>query len=187
MITIVYYIVSIKALPVAYNYWAVLGLDIFTIFFWLVSMSLLASEVAAFSWAYGLGRSSSDCYTAYGYKYCAKKRDLEKRATTNVYTYRNALAAAAGLGGLELYAPTSACGRMPTDCINSILFAVTLVLTSLAIYRHRKAGGHCTPGAPNTSAATHEPKDVELQGGAAPLQQPQQEPVYYPAQPQVPA
>lgn len=108
MITTVYYIVSITALPAAYNYWAILGLDIFGIVFWIISMSLLAWEVAAFSWYYGVGYSSSssddsNCYEAYGYSYCIKKRDIEKRATTDVYTYRNALAAAAGLGGLELY------------------------------------------------------------------------------------
>lgn len=109
MIITVYYMVSVTALPAAYNYWAILGLDVFAIIFWIISMSLLAWEVAAFSWAYGYGYGSSSsgsgdtCYTAYGYSYCYKKRDvLDKRATTDVYTYRNALAAAAGLGGLEL-------------------------------------------------------------------------------------
>jgi hypothetical protein len=37
----------------------------------------------------------------YGYNLCYKKRSVAKREL-NLYTYRNALAAAAGLGGLEL-------------------------------------------------------------------------------------
>jgi len=150
MIITVYYIVAITALPAAYNYWAILSLDIFAVVFWVISFSLLAWEVAAYGWAVSYSYSYCD---AYGY--CYKKRDLEARATTNVYTYRNALAAAAGLGGLEF-----------------ILFIVTLVITAIYLHRHRKAGGHCSPNALNTAGApvTHEQKDVELQ--ASNTQQP---------------
>lgn len=100
MIITVYYIVAVTALPTFYNYWAILGLDVFAIIFWIISFSILAWEVAEYGWEVTYTYS----YCAYGY--CYKKRDtpfLEKRATTNVYTYRNALAAASGLGGLELY------------------------------------------------------------------------------------
>jgi len=165
MIITVYYIVAVTALTSAYNYWAILGLDIFAIVFWIISMSLLAWEVAAFSWAVSDYSGYSSCgYDAYGYYTCDKKRDinLTKRATTDVYTYRNALAAAAGLGGLEF-----------------ILFIVTLVMTAIHLHRHRKAGGHCTPGALHTAPVTHEQKGVELQGGAQPQQQ-----QYYQAPPQ---
>lgn len=99
MIITIYYIVSTMALKSAYNYWAILGLDIFAIVFWLISFALLASEVAAFLWGYGYSSSTSTCY----YGYCYKKRDIAARATTDLYTYRNSLAAASGLGGLELY------------------------------------------------------------------------------------
>jgi len=153
MILTVYYIVSITALPVAYNYWAILGLDIFAIIFWIISMSLLASEVAAYSWALS---DDSSTYCVYGY--CYKKRDvLQRRDTTDAYTYRDALAAAAGLGGLEF-----------------ILFVVTLVMTSIALHRHRRAGGHCMPGPVNPVAApvTQEQKDVELQAGVPTHEQP---------------
>jgi hypothetical protein len=85
---------------VLYNYWAVLGLDIFAIVFWITSFSLLASEVAAYN------ISSCDYYY---YGYCYKKRDLnflpKRYATTDIVTYRNSMAAASGLGGLELYVP----------------------------------------------------------------------------------
>jgi len=164
MIITVYYIVAITALPAAYNYWAILSLDIFAVIFWIISMSLLAWEVAAFSWAFGVGSDSSgsNCtYVAYYGDVCYKKRDaaLGKRATTDLYTYRNALAAAAGLGGLEF-----------------ILFIVTLVITAIYLHRHRKAGGHCTPGSLATAPATYEQKGVELQG--------QQQQQYYAPPPQ---
>jgi hypothetical protein len=82
---------------VAYNYWAILGLDIFAIVFWIIAFPLLASNVASFD------TFISDC-DFYGYNICYKKKrgvGLVKR-DVNVYTYRNAMAAAAGLGGLEL-------------------------------------------------------------------------------------
>jgi hypothetical protein len=101
MIIVVYNLVATMAVPAMYNYWAVLGLDIFAIIFWIISFSLLASEVAA----YQIVTYSDTC--AYYYNgYCYKKRGLnflpKRVATTNVYTYRNSMAAASGLGGLEL-------------------------------------------------------------------------------------
>jgi hypothetical protein len=159
MIITVYYIVAVTALPAAYNYWAILSLDIFAIVFWVISFSLLAWEVAAYGWAVSYSYSYCD---AYGY--CYKKRDLEARATTNVYTYRNALAAAAGLGGLELYIESYHIFETLLT-FHSILFIVTLVITSIYLHRHRKAGGHSTTNALNTAPApvTNEQKDVELQ------------------------
>ncbi|KFZ18765.1 hypothetical protein V501_01012 [Pseudogymnoascus sp. VKM F-4519 (FW-2642)] len=133
--------------------------------FILISFAPLAWEVAVFRWGvYGYGYSGgSSCYDYLGYSYYAKKRDVSsvigKRASTDLYTYRNALAAAASLRGLEF-----------------ILFIVTLVITSIYLHRHRKAGVHCMPGALDTAPVTQEQKGVELQG-----QQPQQ---YYPATPQ---
>lgn len=95
-------IVAETCAPVIYNYWAVLGLDIFALVFWLASFSYLASQVA------GLRLVSYDYTCGYYSYYCYKKRDLDaigltKRATTDFYTYRNSLAAGSGLGGLELY------------------------------------------------------------------------------------
>jgi hypothetical protein len=101
MIITVYYIVASTGAPVLYNYWAILGLDIFAIIFWLISFALLASEIAPYFGSYYNNTSSCTYY----YGYCIKKRsvELEKRYTyTNVITYRNALAAASGLGGLNL-------------------------------------------------------------------------------------
>ncbi|PSS10548.1 hypothetical protein M430DRAFT_60985 [Amorphotheca resinae ATCC 22711] len=140
--------------PIIYNYWALLGLDIFSIIFWIISFSLLASEIADYSWAFHGGFSCAyDAFTGL-YDLCARKRGvLGKR--DSVYTYRNALAAACGLGGLEF-----------------ILFTITLIFLSLHLHRHRKADGHCTPSKAPVPAPPAEPKDVELQNA--------QEPVYYP-------
>jgi hypothetical protein len=90
---------------VAYNYWAILGLDMLAIVFWITAFALLASEVAPF------GSSSSifapitipTCiYRVFGF--CVKNKRHLSLATRSfsAITYRNAMDAAAGLGGLEL-------------------------------------------------------------------------------------
>jgi hypothetical protein len=104
MIIVVYYLVATIATPVMYNYWAILGLDIFAVVFWIISFSLLASEVASYEiLTYNYTPDDSCLYVVDGV--CYKKRSLNflsKRATTSPYTYKNAMAAASGLGGLEL-------------------------------------------------------------------------------------
>jgi len=159
IIIVVYVLAASIALPVAYNYWAILGLDIFAIVFWLISFALLASEVAAYS---VVDYTYTD-YSCYYYDDCSKKRDLglDKRATTTVATYRNAMAACAGLGGLEF-----------------ILFIITLVIFSIHLHRHRAAGGHCMPNSANTNNITTEPKNYEMQQPQNVPVQTQQQPVY---------
>ncbi|KAK5658735.1 hypothetical protein OQA88_1544 [Cercophora sp. LCS_1] len=46
LITSAYHIICEYAAPKLYNYWAVLGLDIFLVIMWLASFALLASEVS---------------------------------------------------------------------------------------------------------------------------------------------
>lgn len=96
------------AVPIIYNYWAILGLDIFAIIFWLTSMSLLADEVAAYSWV-ATGSGDGSCFYDYaaGEYLCYRKRSVISRRGNAVLTYRNSLAAACGLGGLELYGPSA--------------------------------------------------------------------------------
>ncbi|TVY64218.1 hypothetical protein LSUE1_G008789 [Lachnellula suecica] len=132
MIITVYNVVSNTALKSAYNYWAILALDVFALIFWIISMAYLAWTTAAATWYY-TDYSCSDYYY-----YCYKKRDspLAVRATTDLATYRNSMAAAAGLGGLEF-----------------ILFAITLIFTAIHLQRHRKAGGHSAPIRAGTGAA----------------------------------
>ncbi|TVY26126.1 hypothetical protein LHYA1_G003982 [Lachnellula hyalina] len=144
IIIAVYSLVSSTVLKTAYNYWAIVALDIFAIIFWIISFSYLASTTAAASNWYGSSYTCDDYY----YYYCYKKRDapLVPRATTNVVTYRHSMAAAAGLGGLEF-----------------ILFAITLIFTTIHVLRHRKAGGHCTPVRAGTGP------DIALDAGPAPV------------------
>ncbi|TVY87688.1 hypothetical protein LAWI1_G008057 [Lachnellula willkommii] len=144
VIIAVYNLVSSTVLKSAYNYWAIVALDIFAIIFWIISFSYEAWTTAAATEWYA---SSYTC-DYYYYSYCYKKRDvpLVSRATTNIVTYRNVMAAAAGLGGLEF-----------------LLFAVTLIFTTIHVLRHRKAGGHCTPV---RAGAGH---DIALESGPAPV------------------
>lgn len=88
-------------MPIIYNYWAILGLDILGVIFWLVSFALLASEVATY-------KSDLDSFNSCIYEVdgvCFYKRSLpslQKRDTT-IEDYYHALAATAGLGAVELY------------------------------------------------------------------------------------
>jgi hypothetical protein len=165
IIIAVYVIVASTAAPAAYNYWAIIALDSLMVLFWIVSFAYLAYEVASVQL---VTYTYTDCLYEYaGVCYYKNKRSLEiaKRSTT-VYTYRNVMAAAAGLGGLEF-----------------LLFVKTLVYTSIALHNHRKAGGHCVPS--SLEAPPVEPQPME----AVPVQQPvyQQPQQVYQQQPVQPA
>jgi len=123
-ILLTYIVGSELYFPLFYNYWAILGLDIFALFFWLISFALLASEVD--------GGIENDSCIWFG---CLKrKRGLVKRSGNNFF---NAMAAEAAFGGVEF-----------------ALFIVSLVFVSLQLYRHRKEGGHCQPGSLQTAPPT---------------------------------
>jgi len=153
MIISIYIIVASTGAPIMYNYWAILGLDIFAIVFWITSFSLLASEVAAYQ---VVTYTTDTCIWEYdGYCYKNKRSmNMMKRSTTDVYTYRNAMAAASGLGGLEF-----------------IFFVVTLVITAVGLHRHRLAGGHCMPNQASTVATE------QKNGAPVPVHPVQNEPV----------
>ncbi len=105
MIITIYYIVATTGVPVLYNYWAILGVDIFAIIFWISSSALLASDIAPYFDSYYDSYYNDTTYCTDYYGYCIKKRsvELEKRyAHTDLNTYRIALAVASGLGGLNL-------------------------------------------------------------------------------------
>jgi hypothetical protein len=71
------------------------------VLFWVVSFAYLAYEVASVQI---ITYTYDDCLYYYaGVCYYKNKRGLGiSKRTTTVYTYRNVMAAAAGLGGLEL-------------------------------------------------------------------------------------
>ena len=78
-------------------------MDCFGFAFWITSFALLTSQVRPFYASYYY--DVDDCDFFY-YGSCYYKRDLNssssigKRATTNVYTYRNAMAACAAMAGV---------------------------------------------------------------------------------------
>jgi hypothetical protein len=177
------YVIAAERAPMIYNYWAILGLDIFAIVFWVISFSLLASEVA--SWV--IYTDNFGCTTdIFGDVVCYKKRSLglSKRFwTTSPYRYRDSMAAASALGGLEF-----------------ILFVITLTFTGVGLHRHRKAGGHSMPNSamPNSavpnSAMPNSATEMETkpggvyppQGAYAPQSYPSPQPTPQPAYPQQP-
>ncbi|KAH7321534.1 hypothetical protein BKA65DRAFT_408846 [Rhexocercosporidium sp. MPI-PUGE-AT-0058] len=139
LIIAVYNIVTITIRPAFYNYWAVLGLDAFALIFWLISFSLLASEAAA--WSIITHYSDNCAYSTIAY--CYKKRALIQKLSNDYHTYRNAMAAGAGLGGSEF-----------------VLFVFTLAFSALAVLKHRSTGGHCVPNLDRDHVAT-EQRDQE--------------------------
>ncbi|KAI0388487.1 hypothetical protein F5Y17DRAFT_202169 [Xylariaceae sp. FL0594] len=74
ILTSIYLLVAHFGPAAAYNYWAILGLDIFHVIFWLIAFALMASRAAMFG--------------VYSYYY-------------DVATFSAIAAAAAGLGGVE--------------------------------------------------------------------------------------
>ncbi|KAK2048123.1 hypothetical protein LZ31DRAFT_591732 [Colletotrichum somersetense] len=85
MVVTVWLIVAEFSSPKAYNYWAVLALDIFLLFFWLCSFALLATQTG-----YLFGSS----YYYYG------RYDSSSISDVGVI-FSACMAAAAGIGGLE--------------------------------------------------------------------------------------
>ncbi|KAH6715284.1 hypothetical protein BKA61DRAFT_604134 [Leptodontidium sp. MPI-SDFR-AT-0119] len=135
LVIAIYNIVTIIIHPAFYNYWAVIGLDTFALIFWLISFSLLASEAAA--WSIITHYSDNCAYSTTAY--CYRKRALVQKRSTDYRTYRNAMAAGAGLGGLEF-----------------VLFAITLDFSLLAVLKHRRTGGHCVPNPESDHVATEQ-------------------------------
>lgn len=124
----------------AYNYWAILGLEIFCVLFWLISFALVATVVGLVAATYYGGITYSGGYydDYYGDVYSTKaKRAVElvsrgvlgKRYTDGYTAAVGIFGAAAGLGAAEF-----------------VLYVVSLVILSIRIHKHRKAGGHCKPG-----------------------------------------
>jgi hypothetical protein len=122
MITTVYCIVGTTVGPKAYNYWAILAFDIFLVIFWLISFALTAYWVGPVfqevAYYADYYNTYSDYYSYYGYTY-----------NSFAATVAAVLAAATAMSGAEF-----------------LLYIVSLVIHSLALHRHRKAGFHSKPG-----------------------------------------
>jgi hypothetical protein len=146
----------VEACHAAYNYWAVLALDIFAIIFWLSSMGYLAATRSGY--IFPVVYDGIICPYYYDSYDCAiKKRDIDlmKRDVAN-YPYLNMMSASAGLAGLEMFLSLSlrfpwlarVCSRAPANhgLSTRILFIVTLAIFGVLLHRHRSSG------APNTSS-----------------------------------
>ncbi|KAI5925065.1 hypothetical protein F4810DRAFT_660819 [Camillea tinctor] len=116
LITSIYCLVAHYGPPKSFNYWAILGLDIFLVIFWLISFAVLAAQVATI---FALYDGYNDYYDYYGYD----------GVGTAVLIYAACLAAAAGLGGLEF-----------------VLYIISLSIHGVMLHRHRKAGLKAMPG-----------------------------------------
>ncbi|XDG08930.1 hypothetical protein ABKA04_008545 [Annulohypoxylon sp. FPYF3050] len=116
IITSIYCLVADFGPPKAFNYWAILGLDIFLVIFWLISFALLAAQVAA---GFAYWHEYSDYYDDY---YDVSSYD------TAYKVYGGCLAAAAGLGGVEF-----------------LLYIISLSIHGVMLHRHRKAGLKAMP------------------------------------------
>ncbi|KAI1804270.1 hypothetical protein F4811DRAFT_561978 [Daldinia bambusicola] len=115
-ITSIYCLVAHFGPAKAYNYWAILGLDIFLVIFWLISFAILAAQIASVFAIY-------HSYTSfYGDYYDLSDYDAA------VNTYGGCLAAAAGLGGVEF-----------------LLYIISLSIHGVMLHRHRKAGLKAMP------------------------------------------
>ncbi|KAH7086015.1 hypothetical protein BKA63DRAFT_549020 [Paraphoma chrysanthemicola] len=115
IITGIYLLVAEYSSRSLYNYWAILGLDIFLVIFWLCSFALLASQVSYISYLFGTSYYSYSYYDKYSFS----------GATISWFS---CLATAAGLGGVQF-----------------ALFITSLTIHGIVLHRHRMAGLHCTP------------------------------------------
>ncbi|KAM7209359.1 hypothetical protein V8F20_000409 [Naviculisporaceae sp. PSN 640] len=167
LITSIYHLVAEYGAPSIYNYWAVLGLDIFMVVMWLSSFALLASQVAAwFSYSY------YDSWTGYVY-------GLSRSGEIVV----SCLAAASALGGVEFL----------LHLISLILVGVNLHRHRAAGgHCMPRAPGAPAPAAPAAAVAAPAPVAPEAEkpmgyAQVAPQPTPSPAPAYiqpYPVQPQ---
>lgn len=96
LISSIYLLVAKYGATYIYNYWAILGLDIFFIVMWLSAFALQASRVAPYFAYVATTTVSSSYYYGYSESY-----------TTYEVSWLGAQAAAAALGGIELYVSPS--------------------------------------------------------------------------------
>jgi hypothetical protein len=126
-----WYLLSSRQIPALYHKVAVLVLECFLLIWWLAAWA----DLAAWAGGYDFYAVTTSSVCAYGYCAPFKKRAVDVNSWEN---YRNAMAAAAGIGAL-----------------NFILFIVTLVTFAIYFHRHRIAGspwgygGHWANGIPN--------------------------------------
>jgi hypothetical protein len=127
LISTLYSLITTHKLLVAYNYWAIIALDIFLIVFWLISFAKGAAEANHYRWL-----SDFDGWAGVG----------QSR------TWWNTLVADAVLGADQLCvcspSPLSGVGFGDTNS-NSVLYVLSFLVMLYYVNKHRNAGGHCVP------------------------------------------
>ncbi|RFU29214.1 hypothetical protein B7463_g7115, partial [Scytalidium lignicola] len=120
MLTYILVVNLVESSRGAYNYWAVLALEVVSVIFWLSAMAALAATRATFT----VPTTINECVHTDNGGVCDKKRDvsgnLYKRAYVATDSYLDMMSAAAGISAIEM-----------------ILFIVTLVVFSINLHRHR--------------------------------------------------
>ncbi|KAI3324567.1 hypothetical protein HD806DRAFT_534030 [Xylariaceae sp. AK1471] len=172
LLTSIYILVAHFGPPAAYNYWAILGLDIFHAIFWLISFALLASEAAAFL---AVASAYDDVYRFYG-------------VTNYDKTYGAIIAAAAGLGGVvwvayivTLILHSIAFHRHRSAGLHAMPGRSTSATTAPAV-GGAPVGGEKIQMEPQQPQAYYAPQQTPQQPQAYPHQQTQQQPEAYPHQ-----
>ncbi len=93
MTATVYVFLATKLSPIAYNYWAVLGLDILVVIFWLISFAVTPSDAGQYNQLLGVYNDCSEELDGYcGHNF----EDLSSK------TFWNVLRATALFGAFEL-------------------------------------------------------------------------------------
>ncbi|KAF1736573.1 hypothetical protein CRV24_002180 [Beauveria bassiana] len=125
IITSIWLISAHSCAPRAFNYWAVLVLDIYQYLLWLGGFAACAILAAGLFGGRGLRGGSYNFKYLLGRRYYSSWYDGDRYTTT-----ANAAigAAAAGLGAVEF-----------------LLFFICLVVNAVVIHRHHRAGLHSRP------------------------------------------
>ncbi|ESZ92316.1 hypothetical protein SBOR_7307 [Sclerotinia borealis F-4128] len=120
-----YVMLASTAVPVIYNYWAVLGLDILASLLWLVAFPFFAPDIVARI----IANKPNIDYMDDSVSLPPIEEEMGDFVIDNWETYRNVMIATFALSAVEW-----------------CLFMVTFVILVKCIHRHRKDGGHCMSG-----------------------------------------
>ncbi|EAA35732.1 hypothetical protein GE21DRAFT_1145 [Neurospora crassa] len=176
LISSTYHLITRFSTPKAYNYWAVLAVDILVLVLWLASFALLASEII---WFFTLWTSSSesiptvdpyyddftpdeDSYDPYTYGILAAL----KGAVGNKARASGGVDVKYGDGGYDesavvatLIAPTCVIAAAALGGIEFILHLISLIIHSVFLHRHRAAGLHSKPVQSSPSSNSNSDSD----------------------------
>ncbi|KAL6251099.1 hypothetical protein RBB50_001307 [Rhinocladiella similis] len=149
LIIFVYYFIALSRQPSLYNRWAVLGLEIFGVIFWLTSFALMAQWTSVYNgWWYGNGNSYGFWDAPYHPEDLGFAKRTIARRSVNKYHAGVALAGtAAGLGAVEF-----------------VLYTLTLVVFGMSLHQQRISATRTRTDAPVVSV-TDTSTDVEAGTG----------------------